>query len=149
MIKKVNSYTLSQTQSDPFLVILISGGFRSGFSDSTSVELFDPVTAESCELPALPSDRTHHTQDGPLLCGGSWPGHNQQAGILAKDQKYVLKNVIIISLALSRAQGVIMSACPSICHSLFTMSVSAYQAPFPSLSQAFSPAFYPTSSSYM
>ena len=62
-------------------MILISGGFRKYLDDSTSVELFDPVTKESCELPPLPGDRTHHTQDGPLLCGGNWP-ENQDVGIL-------------------------------------------------------------------
>ena len=75
----VSYYVLYRTPS--CLVILITGGFRSGLLDSTSVELFDPVTKESCELPHLPSDRTHHTQDGPLLCGGSWPDQNQDVGL--------------------------------------------------------------------
>ena len=62
------------------LVVLITGGMRDGLLDSSSVELFDPFTGAACELPSLPSDKTHHTQDGPLLCGASWTGF-QDVGV--------------------------------------------------------------------
>jgi len=45
--------------------ILISGGDSYG-----SVEVFNPTTGQSCELPSLPYQRFRHTMDGMTICGG-------------------------------------------------------------------------------
>merc|ERR1719153_1394297 len=45
--------------------ILISGGDSYG-----SVEVFNPTTGQSCELPSLPYQRSRHTMDGMTICGG-------------------------------------------------------------------------------
>ena len=52
--------------------IIISGGwggFASGFL--TSVEVLNPITGESCSLPAIPEDRSGHTMENLTICGGS------------------------------------------------------------------------------
>jgi len=51
--------------------IIISGGYGlSAEYASSSVEVFDPTTGQSCELPSLPVDRHGHTMDGLTICGG-------------------------------------------------------------------------------
>ena len=47
--------------------ILVSGGYGDAI---TSVEVFSPLTGESCSLPSLPDHRYRHTMDGLLICGG-------------------------------------------------------------------------------
>merc|ERR1712013_734083 len=49
--------------------ILISGG------DDSSVEVFNPTTGQSCELPSLPYQRSGHTMDGMTVCGGVFTGN--------------------------------------------------------------------------
>ena len=46
--------------------ILLSGGKGSG----TSVEVFNPITGNSCVLPSLPAERWGHTMDSNTICGG-------------------------------------------------------------------------------
>ena len=48
--------------------IIVSGG--SNHEAGTSVEVFNPVTNNSCELPSLPKARSDHTMDGLTICGG-------------------------------------------------------------------------------
>jgi len=49
--------------------ILISGGASS--SSSASVEVFFPLTSQSCSFPSLPDGgRHHHTMESFLVCGG-------------------------------------------------------------------------------
>ena len=50
-----------------FLVVLITAG--SG--PSKSVEIYNPATGSSCQLPDLPAERYRHSQDGSLICGGT------------------------------------------------------------------------------
>ena len=50
-------------------VVLISGGF--GEEQSKSVEIYHP-DKDSCKIPDLPESRYDHTQDGGMLCGGSY-----------------------------------------------------------------------------
>ena len=46
--------------------IILSGGWGAW----TSVEVFVPSTGLSCSLPALPDQRSYHTMDSLLICGG-------------------------------------------------------------------------------
>ena len=48
--------------------VLITGGYLS--ADTRTAEIYNPLTNTSCLLPQLPEDRTFHTQDGELACGG-------------------------------------------------------------------------------
>ena len=50
--------------------ILISGGSGRYFGVGESVEVFNPTTGQSCELPSIPSQRAGHTMDGMTICGG-------------------------------------------------------------------------------
>jgi len=49
--------------------VIITGGSVSGVA-STSVELYNPHSQSSCQLPELPEPRYEHTMCGGLLCGG-------------------------------------------------------------------------------
>ena len=48
--------------------ILITGGVGA----TQSAEVFLPSTSNSCLLAALPDTREYHSQEGFLLCGGSY-----------------------------------------------------------------------------
>ena len=48
--------------------VLITGGH----SAYQSAEVYHPERYSPCVLPGLPDDRVFHTQDGLLLCGGSY-----------------------------------------------------------------------------
>ena len=48
------------------LAILLSGGD----ANNTRVEVFDPLTGQSCSLPAFPDGRWGHTMDKLFICGG-------------------------------------------------------------------------------
>ena len=50
-----------------------------GTALDASVEVFFPLTNESCFLPPLPAPRWGHTVNGRLVCGGSYPdiGHTK------------------------------------------------------------------------
>ena len=57
-----------------FVGIIITGGseVKSDLIPVTdSVELYVPSTGFQCWLPNLPSPRARHSQNGPILCGGS------------------------------------------------------------------------------
>ena len=49
--------------------LLISGG-RGLTSAGQSVEVFVPSMDLSCQLPDLPDERQHHTQEKNTVCGG-------------------------------------------------------------------------------
>ena len=48
-----------------------SEGASEGVSDS--VEVFNPTTGQSCELPSLPDERFGHIMDNLTICGGMDP----------------------------------------------------------------------------
>ena len=49
--------------------ILITGILISGGS-GRSVEVFNPTTGQSCDLPSMPDQKFGHTMDGLTICGG-------------------------------------------------------------------------------
>merc|ERR1712179_235163 len=61
------SHELTTTTPSPTQEgLLISGGDSSG----TLVEVYNPVTDQSCVLPSLPCEMTAHTMDNLTICGG-------------------------------------------------------------------------------
>ena len=50
------------------LGVLISGGFNG--EGLKSAEIYFPSSNTRCSLPELPVERSWHTQDGQLACGG-------------------------------------------------------------------------------
>ena len=61
--------------------VLISGGGTSSsdsYYGSRHVELYNPVTNTSCNLPDLPEGRQGHTSVGGVICGGC--GHRAPGG---------------------------------------------------------------------
>ena len=53
--------------------VTIPGILMTGGSGAyTSVELFNPTTGQSCELPSLPDNRLYHTSAGLEICGGGY-----------------------------------------------------------------------------
>ena len=59
-----------------FSAILITGDSTATGGIFHSVEVFIPSTSTSCELPGLVRGRGDHTQDGLLLCGGTYSSYN-------------------------------------------------------------------------
>jgi len=70
----IGSLQLSTTSPAPATEqkgIILSGGRAANIPiTKTSVEVFVPSTGKSCSLPSLPDDRSYHTMDGTLICGG-------------------------------------------------------------------------------
>ena len=52
----------------PFLGLLISGGFNGGYL--ASAEVYIPALNQSCLLPNMTTNRTQHSQNNLLACGG-------------------------------------------------------------------------------
>ena len=52
--------------------MLITGGSGGTYPPGKSAELYHPDRDTPCVLPDLPDQRWLHTQDGSLMCGGSY-----------------------------------------------------------------------------
>jgi len=74
--------------------ILLSGGYKN-YAALTSVEVFSPSTGKSCSLPSLPWQRTGHTMDSLLVCGGGYPDHKGTTCLTFSSGKWMTSHSLV------------------------------------------------------
>jgi len=91
--------------------ILLSGG-GSTIGAEKSVEVFSPSTGKSCSLPSLPDQRSAHTMNSLLICGGDHSKITRTTCLTFSSGKWITSHSLVIGrydhTSWQREEGVVV-----------------------------------------